>query len=395
MLSIRITAFLFGILSFVNLSNAQVKVGEKAPELVIKEWIKNVPKSKDLKGKFIVIDFWATWCAPCLETVPHFNKLIEQNKSRNDLVFLALTDEKRDKVDFLLKRVSFSVAVVSDPSRKIFDDYKIDRIPTCVIIDDKNQIKWVGHSGILNNEIIQNILNREDPNVRAIDKNPSPERLSKVADSILKRYSAYFNDDEIKEYFNFGPLTIEKNIMQVFMGNKRMSIGSNLGSQLSELLKVSANQIVLPEKLSKTRIAYIYKTKERRNDDDLAKLILDRMNLSYSTIDTLIDVMQLEVVDKGLISKFASQDIATSSRISSSDTYIGVLQGHFSSVKKEIEDSFNTIVVLKNEKDFDGKVSLTFKRDNLDNLKASLKNYGIAVSFAKQPMKAYVFKAFN
>ncbi|RZK68953.1 MAG: redoxin domain-containing protein [Pedobacter sp.] len=154
MLSIRITAFLFGILSFVNLSNAQVKVGEKAPELVIKEWIKNVPKSKDLKGKFIVIDFWATWCAPCLETVPHFNKLIEQNKSRNDLVFLALTDEKRDKVDFLLKRVSFSAAVVSDPSRKIFDDYKIDRIPTCVIIDDKNQIKWVGHSGILNNEMI-------------------------------------------------------------------------------------------------------------------------------------------------------------------------------------------------------------------------------------------------
>ena len=119
------------------------------------------------------------------------------------------------------------------------------------------------------------------------------------------------------------------------------------------------------------------------------------MNLSYSTIDTLIDVMQLELVDKGLINKFASQDIASSSRISSSDTYIGVLQGRFSSVKKEIEDAFNIIVVLKNEKDFDGKVSLTFKRDNLDNLKASLKNYGIAVSFAKQPMKAYIFKAVN
>lgn len=188
---------IFIILSCVSLLQAQIKSGEQAPELLIKDWIKNVPDDRNLEGKFIVIDFWATWCAPCLETVPHMNKLVEQNRSRKDLVFLALTDEKKDIVNPLLKRVSFSAAVVSDPTRKIFDDYKINQIPTCVIIDDKRLIKWVGHPSKLNNEIIQNILNRENPELLAIDKNPTPERSSRVADSLSKRYGTYFNDDEI------------------------------------------------------------------------------------------------------------------------------------------------------------------------------------------------------
>lgn len=383
---------LFSILVTFVSAKAQMKIGEIAPQLAIKDWIKNVPESKDLSGKFLVIDFWATWCAPCLETVPHFNKLIEQNKSRRNLVFLALTDEKRDKVNFLLKKVAFSAAVVTDPSRKIFDDYKVDKIPVCIIIDDKGRVKWVGHTGKLNNEIIQNILNRENPDLLAIDKNPTPERRSRVADSLSKRYGAYFNDDEVKEYFNFGPLTIEKSIMQVYTGVKRMSIGYTLKSELAELLRISDNQIVIPEKLFKTRISYIYKTKERRNDAILLSMILDRLNLKYKIVDTLNDVMQLAVFDKGLLNKFAAPDIAITSRTSSSESYIGVLQGRFSSFKSEIEEAFNTIVLLKDEKDFDKKVSITIRKDNLENLKTSLRAYGVEVSFVKRPMKAYVFE---
>ncbi|MES2827140.1 MAG: TlpA disulfide reductase family protein [Bacteroidota bacterium] len=380
---------------FVQMLSAQIKVGEHAPEISIKDWIKNLPASKDLKGKFIVIDFWATWCAPCLETVPYLNTLIEQNKTRKDLIFLALTDERREKVNLLLKKVSFSAAVVTDPSRKIFDDYKIDRIPVCIIIDDKNQVKWVGHTGKLNNEIIQNILNGREADLLAIDRNPSPERMSKVADSLSKRYGAYFNDDEVKEYFNFGPLSVEKSIMQVFMGNKRMVIGFPLKAEIADFLRISDNQVILPERFSKTRISYIYKTKERRDDDVLLNMILDRLNLAYKVKDTLTEVMQLEVVDKGLLKKYESEDIASTSRISTSESYIGVLNGRFSSIKGEVEEAFNTIVVLKNEKDFEKKMSLTISRDNLENLKASLKTYGIELSFVKKVMKEYVFNTLN
>ncbi|MGY4384892.1 thiol-disulfide isomerase/thioredoxin [Pedobacter sp. UYP24] len=388
---LKVSTYTLLFLAVAHSSKAQIKVGEIAPELSIKDWIKNVPDSKDLKGKFIVIDFWATWCAPCLETLPHMNTLVEQNKSRKDLVFLALTDEKKDKVNSLLKRVSFSAAVVTDPTRKIFDEYKIDQIPTCVIIDDKSKIKWVGHPSKLNNQIIQNILNGQSPESLPIDENPSPQRMSKVADSLSKRYGTYFMDDEIKEYFNLGPLSAEKAIMKMWGGRKIIVVGYSLKDEFANFLHVASNQVVLPEKIAKSRLSYLYKTKEIRKDSVLFNLILDRLNLKYKIKDTLVEVMQFEVVDKGLLKKVEADPLSKSSRASSSESYIGVVNSSFSSFKSEIEDAFNTIVVLKEEKNFEKKVSLTLKKDNLESLKTALKSYGIEVSFLKKIMPAYIF----
>ena len=184
--------------------------------------------------------------------------------------------------------------------------------------------------------------------------------------------------------------------MRFYAGNKILSIGYSLKGELSGLLQVSKNQIVLPERFSKTRISYIYKTKERRNDSVLLNLILDKLNLQYKIIDTLTEVMQLEVVDKGLLEKFADDEVVGMvSRTSTSNTYIGISKGLFSSFKSEIEGAFNTIVILKDEKNFDKKVSVTIRRDSLDRLKESLKTYGIEVSFVKIPLKAYRFQTAN
>jgi thiol-disulfide isomerase/thioredoxin len=392
MISKHFTVLILLMLLFASSLHAQLKVGQKAPEIFITEWIKNTPKSKDLSGKFVVIDFWATWCAPCLESMPHMNNIIDKNKSRTNLVFLALTDEKKPKVDWLLKRVPISAAVVSDNTRKTLDAFKIKNIPTCVVIDDNNEIKWIGHSAELTDEIIEKILSREDPNSIKDDKPATPEQVTKIADSVSKRYGTYFMDSEVKDYFNFGPLTVEKAVMNFYDGNRIMVIGSSLKEELAKYFQVSSNQIVLPAELAGKRISYLYKTKETRKDDNLRDLILQQLNLKFALADSLIEVMQLEVVNKKLLNKFAAEPVASASHTSASKTYAAVSNAKFADLKTEIEDAFNTIVVLKDQSKFSNKLSLTIRIDNLDNLKASLLASGIEVSTVKKSLPVYRFQ---
>lgn len=71
---------------------------EKKHIINITDFIHNIPNNKSFEDKFIVIEFWATWCGPCLDAVPHLNELQEKFKLNNDLVFISMTDEKPEKI---------------------------------------------------------------------------------------------------------------------------------------------------------------------------------------------------------------------------------------------------------------------------------------------------------
>ncbi len=147
----KMTKILIPLLVLLGLnafSQSNITVGEKAPAIHITDWMANTPADKDLSDKFVVLEFWATWCGPCIKAVPHMNELQKKFDSA-DLIFLSITDENAEKVNRTLKRVDFQSAVVSDQTRQTHNAFGdgeegLASLPMTVLIDNDGIVRWVG-----------------------------------------------------------------------------------------------------------------------------------------------------------------------------------------------------------------------------------------------------------
>ncbi len=77
-----------------------------APDAGVQELLQapmtSLASLKDLRGQVVVLEFWATWCGPCLEKLPHMNKLVDSFKDQ-PVRFLSVTDEPRETVEAFMK----------------------------------------------------------------------------------------------------------------------------------------------------------------------------------------------------------------------------------------------------------------------------------------------------
>jgi uncharacterized protein (TIGR03435 family) len=102
-----------------------------------------------LRGKVIVIDFWATCCGPCTKSIPHWNELVDTFKGK-PVQFLALTDENEQVVAAFLKRTPIHSWVGLDGvGQSMRDRYRIEGIPTTVIVNQKGVVVAVTHPASL------------------------------------------------------------------------------------------------------------------------------------------------------------------------------------------------------------------------------------------------------
>lgn len=89
----------------------------------------------DLRGKVVVLNFWASWCPPCIEETPALNQLQKYIQSRNALVLGVSWDEDPNAYEKFLKDKGINFPTFRDPSRKIGLDYGTPSIPDTYIID--------------------------------------------------------------------------------------------------------------------------------------------------------------------------------------------------------------------------------------------------------------------
>lgn len=131
----------------------QLSVGDKAPALVIEHWVKGEPVKTFEKGKVYVVEFWATWCGPCIRNMPHLTSLQKKLKDKGvTIIGISSLDKNgiEDVRPFVEKRgdiMGYTVAV--DKGRETSNAYMgatgRTGIPVAYIVDQKGQLAWYGH----------------------------------------------------------------------------------------------------------------------------------------------------------------------------------------------------------------------------------------------------------
>lgn len=92
-----------------------------------------------LKGKVVVVNFWATWCPPCRKEMPDLNALAAQFKDQG-LVVLAISDEDLATVKPFIDKAGYTYPILLDPGRKINKLYQVDGIPKTFIYDKDGKL---------------------------------------------------------------------------------------------------------------------------------------------------------------------------------------------------------------------------------------------------------------
>lgn len=90
-----------------------------------------------LRGKVVLVNFWATWCPPCKKEMPDLEALSKRFK---DLVVLAISDETMDKVKPFIAEKGYTYPVLLDPGRKVNELYRVDGIPKSFIYNREGQL---------------------------------------------------------------------------------------------------------------------------------------------------------------------------------------------------------------------------------------------------------------
>jgi peroxiredoxin len=88
----------------------------------------------ELRGKVVLVNFWATWCPPCRKEMPDLEKLYERFGSKG-LVVLGISDEEAAKVEPFIRERKVSFPVLLDPGRKVNEMFVVDGIPKSFVYD--------------------------------------------------------------------------------------------------------------------------------------------------------------------------------------------------------------------------------------------------------------------
>ncbi len=127
---------------------------DKAPELVVEKWLSEQPETK---GKYVLIEFWATWCPPCRRSIPLLNSFHE--KFKDELVVIGISHESEADVRRLEDPLVAYYSAI-DTQARTKKGLSVFGIPHVVLLEPDGYVVWEGFPLLKDYELTEEIIER-------------------------------------------------------------------------------------------------------------------------------------------------------------------------------------------------------------------------------------------
>jgi thiol-disulfide isomerase/thioredoxin len=151
-----------------------LKPGDHPPALRLRTLDGGSLSWADFKGSAVVLDFWATWCPPCVRAVPHLNAFAEEFAGQ-PVRFVSVTYEKEEVVRPFLAKHPLRAVVALDAGCDMFRAFRAWGIPMVVLVGSDGKVMSVVHSESLSTALIRQVAEGQVPDVKQAEPYKDPK----------------------------------------------------------------------------------------------------------------------------------------------------------------------------------------------------------------------------
>ncbi len=192
-----------------SVSAAALKAGDTAPKVQVASWAQGSGVKEFEGDKVYIVEFWATWCGPCVEVIPHLNEIYKKNKAKGLVVIGSNVGEDAATVSTFVKsmagKMTYNVAVDDPKGGGWMNTHWLtaaeqNGIPCAFVVNKKGKIAFIGHPMELKESLLASLLAEpstkvaEGPEAPAADAPPSAKALELSA-----RAQAQIRDGKLGE----------------------------------------------------------------------------------------------------------------------------------------------------------------------------------------------------
>ena len=277
------------LLSFFFISALQHSTAQSNPkatraQIDVKEWILKPNQTKPtLKNKIVLLEFWATWCIPCINAFPHMNALSDKFTS-NEVAFVSMNSyDSPESIRRFLKKKKLKTLVAADNNKSTLNIFGVTLLPKTFLLNKQGKIVWSGEPGQLTEKLLQTyiktgkLIEQETPEL-AFSYN-----IANAADRSLSRISKYSGDEFGFKFENKDANTI---LGQLLKFSNREDNEFRFSGPIPLEPKVDLN----------------FRASTRLNKDEVYQSVFRNLSYTFSftqdTIKELQTVVELSIVNK-------------------------------------------------------------------------------------------------